>query len=268
MTNMEPVQILSASTDSAQPRAAPIWTLLGADLHMQTLNPEYAPVGLLEMMVPAPARVLDIGCFCGGTGRWLKRRFPGVEVIGIESSAPAAARARASYERVIEAPIENVDFEAEDLLPGSVDAIVAADVLEHLVNPWAVLQRLRPLLTPQGALYVSLPNVRNLNVLLRLVNGEWRYAGAGILDVSHLRFFTRAQAIEMLAETGWRTHEIRVNPDPQLTPKFAGRSLADVRSIDTPKLSLKNLTQEDVLELLALQFFMRASPAIAAASQR
>jgi hypothetical protein len=65
----------------------------------------------------------------------------------------------------------------------------------------------------------------------------------------------------MLAETGWRTHEIRANPDPQLQQAFAGRNLADVRSIDTQYLSLKNLTQVDVLELLALQFFIRASPA-------
>jgi 2-polyprenyl-3-methyl-5-hydroxy-6-metoxy-1,4-benzoquinol methylase len=259
---MEPTQMApGAAPEQAQSRSAPIWTLLGGDLHMQTLSPDYAPVGLLEMMTCAPARVLDIGCFCGGTGRWLKGRFPGVEVIGIESLAPAAARARDIYDRVIEAPIEAIDFEAEGLTSGSVDAIVAADVLEHLVNPWAVLQRLRPLLSPTGALYVSLPNVRNLNVLLRLVSGEWRYVGAGILDVSHLRFFTRAQAIEMLAETGWRTHEIRANPDPQLQQAFAGRNLADVRSIDTQYVSLKNLTQVDVLELLALQFFIRASPA-------
>src|SRR5690242_15769403 len=182
-----------ASPESKPSRPAPIWTLLGGDLHMQTLRPDYAPTGLLEMMPSAPARVLDIGCFCGGTGRWLKRRFSGVEVIGIECLAAAAAQARGSYERVIEAPIEAVDFEAEGLMPGSFDAIVATDVLEHLVNPWSVLQPLRTLLTPKGALYVSLPNVRSLNVLARRAGGEWRYAGAGILDVSHLRFFTRTQ---------------------------------------------------------------------------
>ena len=259
---MEPVQTTpNASLESAPSRAAPIWTLLGGDLHMQTLRPDYAPVGLLELIPPAPARVLDIGCFCGGTGRWLKQRFPKVEMVGIECLAPAAARARESYERVIEAPIEAVDFEAEGLAPGSFDAIVAADVLEHLVNPWAVLQRLRPLLTSTGALYISLPNIRNLNVLLRLVNGEWRYVGAGILDVSHLRFFTRTQALEMLAETGWRAQELRINPDPQVMPAFAGKNLADVSSIDTPRLSLKNLTQADMVEWVALQFFLKASPA-------
>lgn len=226
---------------------------------MQMLRPDYAPAGLLEMITATPSRVLDVGCFCGGTGRWLKRRFPGVEVIGIECLAPAAARARESYDRVIEAPIEATDFEAAGLTPGSIDAIVTADVLEHLVNPWTVLQRLRPLLTANGALYVSLPNVRNLDVLARLASGEWRYTGSGILDVSHLRFFTRAQAIEMLTETGWRPQEIRLNPDPKVMPAFAGKNLAAVRSIDTPNLSLRNLTQADVHELLTLQFFMRAT---------
>jgi 2-polyprenyl-3-methyl-5-hydroxy-6-metoxy-1,4-benzoquinol methylase len=258
---METVQKTpGASPETTPTRPAPIWTLLGGDLHMQMLRPDYAPTGLLEMIASPPARVLDVGCFCGGTGRWLKQRFPGVEVIGIECLAPAAARARETYERVIEAPIEAVDFEAQGLAPGSVDAIVAADVLEHLVNPWAVLQRLRPLLTPKGALYVSLPNVRNLNLVAGLVSGEWRYVGAGILDVSHLRFFTRAQAIEMLAETGWRTQEIRINPDPKVMSFFGGKNLADVHSIDTPRLSLKNLTHADVLEWVALQFFFRASP--------
>ena len=250
----------SGSPESTPSRPVPIWTLLGGDLHMQTLRPDYAPTGLLEMMTSPPARVLDVGCLCGGTGRWLKQRFPGVEVTGIECLAPAAARARDSYERVIEAPIEAVNFETENLIAGSFDAIVAADVLEHLVNPWAVLQRLRPLLTAKGALYVSLPNVRNLNLLAGLVSGEWRYVGAGILDISHLRFFTRAQAIEMLIETGWRTHEIRINPDPRVMPAFAGKNLADVHSIATPRLSLKSLPQADVLEWVALQFFFKAAP--------
>jgi 2-polyprenyl-3-methyl-5-hydroxy-6-metoxy-1,4-benzoquinol methylase len=196
---------------------SPIWKLLGADLHMQTLQPNYAPTGLLEIMTPSPKRVLDVGCFCGGTGRWLKARFSDVHVVGIEVLAAAAAQARGVYDRVIEAPIEAVDFELEGVAAGSLDAIVAADVLEHLVNPWAALQRLRPLLAPGGAIFVSLPNVRNLNVLLRLASGEWRYVGAGILDVSHLRFFTRTQAIEMLNETGWKVEEVRSNP----THKFS-----------------------------------------------
>ncbi len=238
----------------------PIWSLLGADLHMHTLRPDYAPVGLLQMIPSAPRRILDVGCFCGGTGRWLKTKFPGVEVIGIECLSPAAAQAREIYDRVIEARIEEVDFGAQELLPGSMDGVVTADILEHLVNPWQVLQRLRSLVAPGGALYVSLPNVRNLNILMGLARGEWRYTGAGILDVTHLRFFTRAQGLEMLAETGWRVEDVRVNPDPRLQSFFSGRNPADIRSIEAGNITLKNLSQLDVLELMVTQFYIRAVP--------
>ena len=139
--------------------------MLDTDLHLQTLEVDYAPVGLLEMIETPPRRVLDIGCFCGGTGRWLKARFPDCAIIGIEMLDKAAATAAEVYDRVIVNAFEQVDFAAEGLEQGSVDTIIAADVLEHLYNPWKALQRLKPLLVPGGAIYISLPNVRNLNVL-------------------------------------------------------------------------------------------------------
>jgi 2-polyprenyl-3-methyl-5-hydroxy-6-metoxy-1,4-benzoquinol methylase len=246
------------------------WQLLSSGLHLQTLKPDYAPVGLLEMITtptrPATSgnpslRVLDVGCFCGGSGRWLLKKFPGADIIGIEMLEKAAALAASDYHRVIVNTFENVDFESEGLAPGSFDAIIAADVLEHLYNPWAALQRLKPLLAPGGSIYVSLPNIRNLNILLGLAKGEWHYAGAGILDISHIRFFTRRQAIEMLEQTGWSVAEVRINPDGRLTPVFAGKDLSQIQNIDAGHLKLEKLEKEDLLELMALQFFIRATPA-------
>ena len=131
--------------------------MLNEDLHLHTLDPDNAPVGLLEMVNPAPKRVLDLGCFCGGSGRWLKQRFPGCEVVGIEMVDKAAAIAAQAYDRVIAGTFEKVDFEAEGLAAGSFDAIIAADVLEHIYNPWQALLRLKPLLAPGGAIYVVCP---------------------------------------------------------------------------------------------------------------
>ena len=242
--------------------ASPAWKMLGGDLHMHTLSQNYAPVGLLQMIASPPRRVLDVGCFCGGTGQWLKSRFPSVEVTGIEFLSAAAERARSIYDRVIEKSVENLDFDENGLHPASMDVIVAADVLEHLMNPWQTLQRLRPLLAPGGALYVSLPNIRNLSILMGLARGEWRYQGHGILDITHLRFFTRAQAIEMLGDTGWRVDELLFNPDPDVLAAFGGRDPADIKSIDVGNLQLKNLNPIDVMELIALQFFIRAVPAV------
>lgn len=237
-----------------------VWKLLDADLHLQTLDPNYAPVGLLEMVNPAPKRVLDLGCFCGGSGRWLKQRFPGCEVIGIEMLGKAAAIAAQAYDRVIGGTFEQVDFEAEGLIAGSFDAIIAADVLEHIYNPWQALQRLKPLLAPSGAIYVSLPNVRNLNILSALASGEWRYKGSGILDITHIRFFTLAQAGEMLSQTGWVIREGRMNPDPNLSYIVQGRNLDEIKSLSLGKMKLEGLNQMDVVELIAVQFFIRAEP--------
>ena len=225
-----------------------VWQMLDNDLHMQTLDPNYAPVGLLEMVSPAPKRVLDLGCFCGGSGRWLKQRFPGCEVIGIELLDKAAAVAAQAYDRVITGALEQVDFAAEELTAGSFDAIIAADVLEHIYNPWQALQRV-------------LPNVRNLNILSALAAGEWRYQGAGILDITHVRFFTLAQASEMLNQTGWLIREGRMNPDPSLSHLIQGKNLDQIDTFSLGKLKLEGLNQMDVVELIAIQFFIRAEPA-------
>jgi len=161
------------------------WQLLNGELHLHTLAPNYAPTGLLEMMA-APAngdarlKVLDVGCFCGGSGRWIKQKFPGAEVIGIEMLDKAAAVAAQEIRQSDCRHVEAVDFPAEGLLPGSVDAIIAADVLEHLYNPWQALQRLRSLLKPGGAIYISLPNIRNLNDVECL--GQRRMAVRGCRD--------------------------------------------------------------------------------------
>src|SRR3989304_333466 len=116
------------------------WQLLETGLHLQTLKHDYAPVGLLEMVTSVPKRILDVGCFCGGSGRWLKRRFPDCKIIGIEMLDEAAAIAAPAYERVVVGTFERVDFAAEGLVPGSFDSIIAADVLEHLYDPWQALR--------------------------------------------------------------------------------------------------------------------------------
>lgn len=236
----------------------PAWRLLDQGVHLTTLDPSYAPSGLLELIQPAPRRVLDLGCFCGGTGRWLKRRFPGCHVVGIEMLERAAAMAAEAYDQVLVGTLESLDLAEHGVTPGSFDAIVAADVLEHMFNPWQALLRLRPLLAAGGALYVSLPNVRNLKLLSDLARGHFDYAGAGILDVTHVRFFTRKTAVEMLEQTGFVVDDVRINPDQRLAAAFEGKNLNETSSIELDGLSLSGLAREDLLELCALQLYVRA----------
>jgi 2-polyprenyl-3-methyl-5-hydroxy-6-metoxy-1,4-benzoquinol methylase len=248
----------TAATASPVASERPAWHLLDEGVHLQTLNPSYAPTGLLEMIEKRPRRVLDLGCFCGGTGRYLKRKFPGCEVIGIEMLEPAAKLAAEAYDKVHIGTLEQLDFEQAGLSPGSFDAIIAADVLEHMFHPWQALQRVRPLLAPGGELFVSLPNARNLKLLSELGRGRFDYAGAGILDVTHVRFFTRKTAVEMLEQTRFVVEDVRINPDQRLASVFEGKRLDQTTRIELDGLSLEGLGPEDLLELAALQLYLRA----------
>jgi protein O-GlcNAc transferase len=260
--DIEPVRALEKFLTELTPKTdtppAYPWQLLDADLHLHSLQHDYAPAGLLGMVSAPPRDVLDVGCFCGGSGRWLKKKFPDVRLTGIELLENAADIAREIYDTVIVGKFEDVDTGG---WLGRFDTIVAADVLEHLYNPWAALERLKPLLAPGGAIYISLPNIRNLNILMSLAKGEWRYAGAGIMDVTHIRFFTKTQALEMLQQTGWKPTEIRTNPDPSLAHNFKDKDPGEIKTIKAGNLTLENLTREDVLELKTIQFYIRATPA-------
>lgn len=149
-------------------------------------------------LVPADCRrVLDVGCGAGGLGALLVAR--GHQVTGIELIAEAAAQARGRLHEVVVA-----DIEADDLpFPaGSFDAIVFADVLEHLIDPWRALGETVTLLSPGGVVVASVPNVQNAAVLWRLVRGRWDYRERGVLDRGHLRFFTLKSLRGLFAQAG------------------------------------------------------------------
>lgn len=151
--------------------------------------------------VPAGVRrILEIGCGTGEFGAALKRRGD-VEIVGVELVEASAALARRHLDQVITADIQCQDIE----LPAqSFDCLVCNDVLEHLVDPWSVLARLRHFLEPDGWLVTSIPNVRYHKVVRRLLwPGEWRYEDKGVLDRTHLRFFTRASARALVEGAGF-----------------------------------------------------------------
>jgi 2-polyprenyl-3-methyl-5-hydroxy-6-metoxy-1,4-benzoquinol methylase len=145
-------------------------------------------------------RVLDVGCGAGAVGAGL--RAAGAEhLIGVEVVPEAAARARERYDEVIEAPIE----EALGRLHGPFDTILCLDVLEHLVDPEAVLRALRGLAAADGRLQVSVPNARHVSLVWDLVvRGTFGYADWGHRDRTHLRWFTRADMAALLEATRWR----------------------------------------------------------------
>ena len=140
--------------------------------------------------------VLDVGCARGTLGRWLKEN--GVRTVsGVEFMPAVAAEAQRWLDQVVVGDIERVALPFPD---GAFDCIVCSDVLEHLVDPWAVVGRLKRLLAPNGCIVASIPNVGFHRNLRKMIRGEWHYAADGLLDRTHLRFFT-LQTIEDLFYT-------------------------------------------------------------------
>jgi SAM-dependent methyltransferase len=173
--------------------------------------------------------VLDVGCGFATTSQFIQQR--GNRVIGIESNAEAVAVARARISQVVESDLQT--------LPslGKFDAIIFADVLEHLAWPVGVLRKYADLLKPGGTIIVSLPNVGLWSVRLGLLFGRFRYQDSGVLDRTHLRFFTRRSAIEMLRLAGYTPVRRTYNPGlvrpfvPLVKKMIGGREGGDPAAI-------------------------------------
>lgn len=168
----------------------------------------------VQALVPHSARrILDVGCASGALGRALKEG-QGCEVIGIECVPEVAAIARSRLDRV---HVGDAAAVAPSLPEAYFDCIIVADVLEHLAEPAALLSALRRSLAPNGRLILSVPNVRHWSVIRGLLEGRWDYAEAGLLDRTHLRFFTRRTIEELLRSTGFRPMSVQatsINYDP------------------------------------------------------
>ena len=150
--------------------------------------------------LPRPlGSVLDVGCGEGAVGRLL--RSEGAErLTGIEIDPAAAQVAREVYDEVAEGAVEDV----LPTLGGPFDAILCYDVLEHLVDPSAVLARLRTLAAPGGHLHVSVPNARHFSLVKDLVvRGTFGYTDWGHRDNTHLRWFTRRDIVAAVEAAGW-----------------------------------------------------------------
>jgi 2-polyprenyl-3-methyl-5-hydroxy-6-metoxy-1,4-benzoquinol methylase len=192
-------------------------------------------------------RVLDVGCSSGYLARPLVER--GCSVVGIERDPTAAAAARAVCEEVIVGDVEEIDLPFE---PGSFDVVVCGDLLEHLRDPLRFLRRVRPLLRTGGRLVLTTPNVANWTVRLRLLAGQWRYAERGILDRTHVHFFTRTTLVETLRDAGYRVVELDFT-----APLPMPRRLARTR---TPLEGITHSVGRLRPSLFAYQFVVAAEP--------
>lgn len=168
---------------------------------------------MLEFITGNPKSVLELGCGEGVYGAELKKRF-GCRVVGIEASEPVAREAAKRLDRVLVADLNTMDFSG---LEEKFDLVVANDVLEHLSDPWAVVARIKPQISEGGRFIASIPNMRCYKVLLNLLfKAEWRYVEAGILDRSHLRFFTRKTMQALFDENGYIVEQVSALRPPKI----------------------------------------------------
>jgi methionine biosynthesis protein MetW len=163
----------------------------------QTYEPRES-TGLIGSFIPTGARVLDIGCGTGSVSR-LIRDHRHATVVGIEPNAERAALCRA---RGIEV---HAGYLTPELLAtlGMFEAIVFADVLEHVANPAALLHLVRPALKANGIVVASMPNVAHWTVRARLLLGRFNYSESGIMDATHLRWFTTKTVRELFVRSGF-----------------------------------------------------------------
>lgn len=163
-------------------------------------------VGLLDSSQPGVA--IDAGCASGYLASDLTSL--GWVVVGIEPDEIAASQASASCDRVIQKPLEAIDFGS--LRP--VNVVIFGDVLEHLPDPATILKSSTACLSERGYVVVSVPNIANITIRGQLLLGRFNYTDKGILDRTHLRFFTRKSFRQFVTECGFRVDALLMTPIP------------------------------------------------------
>ena len=153
-----------------------------------------------ELPVNPQARILEIGCGNGGTGYLaLKERKCG-KYCGVELLSSAAERAKEQISEVVVGDVEEIGLPWSS---DSFDVLILSEVLEHLVDPWAVLKKLWPLLKPGAIVFASSPNVSNHRVIRMLIRGDWNLTNMGVMDKTHLRWFTPRSYAALFESCGY-----------------------------------------------------------------
>jgi 2-polyprenyl-3-methyl-5-hydroxy-6-metoxy-1,4-benzoquinol methylase len=162
---------------------------------------------VLALLPQAIASLLDVGCGSGRFGALVKKER-GCRVVGVELDPSAAAEAANRLDKVIQGDILKAQLDEK------FDVITCNDLLEHLEDPSALLHILKKHLQPAGVLLLSVPNVGHWSIIDDLLAGHWDYIPAGLLCISHLRFFTRKSIINLMTVCGWHVTRVEIQHGP------------------------------------------------------
>ena len=185
-------------------------------------------VQMITEKTNVPIKVLEIGCGSGATLAYIKKTYPDASVYGIEYVKEIAECADKKL-NVIQGDVENMDFDFE---PAYFDYIICGDVIEHLQYPEAVLDKLKQYIKPGGHLLASIPNIMHAAVIYNLLRGNFTYQDSGILDRTHLRFFTAKEIIDMFERLGFEIESIDCRIDQAHTTHEFEEFFEKLLSID------------------------------------
>lgn len=176
-----------------------------------------------EMLAFVPrgiSSLLEVGCSSGAFAALVKAQMPDCEVWGVEPSTDAAAKAKGRIDHTICGLFEPG---LAELNGKKFDCVVFNDVLEHLADPGAALNTARQYLNQKGKVVASIPNVLHFyNISKIIIEQDWKYESEGIMDNTHLRFFTKKSILRMFNECGFAVETIQgINPSYGLKYKVA-----------------------------------------------
>lgn len=195
--------------------AAKTWTVYSRCTENETNSKDDIPsyysyvreeiLDFLDVPKSAPLQILELGCASGGTLARIQKEWTNCTTWGIELNEDAAKLAERVVDHCYCGNCEEMELPGKD---SSFDYILCLDVLEHLVDPWKMVQRLASKLKPGGALIASIPNVTHWTVLIPYLQGQWEYTDQGILDRTHLHFFTLETAHRLCSPEGMKVERM------------------------------------------------------------
>lgn len=189
--------------------------------------------------------VLDVGCGQGGNFTFIKGVYPNAELCGIELN-PKTAIISQKFADVRNCNVEDLNV---DEWHNKFDYIIAGDIIEHLADPWKFLEKAHTMLKDDGIIIASIPNIANAETIFEILNGRFEYKEYGVLDKTHLRFFTKYEALQIFNQTGY-IPEILSSNSIYINNAAIKKLIEELRLLNNIKF--------DESELNTLQYIIRA----------
>jgi methionine biosynthesis protein MetW len=207
---------------------------------------------IVACVPPGARQILDAGCSNGSLGEALRSAVPGRTVWGIEADPTFCREAAARIDRVVQADLDGLAW-TETFAAHRFDALIFADVLEHLRDPWTVLRDAVQVLSPGGVVVISIPNIRHVSAMYSIaIRGRFPRRERGLFDKTHLRWFTYGDAVALCRNAGLEV--LRVTPLLRLRDLPGGRANEWLDRLLGPFRSVRL-----VRDFLAYQFLLTAT---------